>query len=144
MCGNFRQNTSGDSLDVLPGTTPIDLYLREETIKAGTCLNKHFELSWVGESKTSKSGHEEDITNELKSRDLANVESDVINLITVVKKNFRVATDKGGFYYNWGYRMYTDGSKTKNGVGAGICDMREDEVLFRGNIGLPPKANIFQ
>ena len=51
MCGNFRQNTSGDTLDALTDTTPIDLYLREETIKAGTRLNKHFELSWVGEAR---------------------------------------------------------------------------------------------
>ena len=45
MCGNFRQNTSGDTLEALTGTTPIDLFLREETIKAGTRLNKHFELT---------------------------------------------------------------------------------------------------
>ena len=40
--------------------------------------------------------------------------------------------------------MYTDGSKNKNGVGAGLCYMRDDEVLVRENIGLPAKANIFQ
>ena len=40
--------------------------------------------------------------------------------------------------------MYTDGSKNKRGVGAGICYMRDDEVLVRENIGLPAKSNIFQ
>ena len=64
--------------------------------------------------------------------------------LTILKKNFTVSTDKGGFDYNWGYRMYTDGSKTKHGVGAGLCYMRDDEVLIRDNIGLSPKANIFQ
>ena len=123
MCGNFRQNTSGDSLDVLTVTTPIDLYLREETIKSSTRLNKHFELSWVGESKTSKAGHEEEIMKELENLKIANAESDVIDSVTVLKKKFKVSTGKGGFDYNWGYRMYTDGSKTKNGVGAGIWEL---------------------
>ena len=144
MCGNFRQNTSGDSLDALTGTTPIELFLKEETLKAGTRLNRHFELSWVGTSKTSKAGHEEELVKELEALEIMNVESDAINTETVLKKNFTVNTDKGGFDYNWGYRMYTDGSKMKNGVGAGICYMRDDEVLLRDNIGLPPKANIFQ
>ena len=76
MCGNFRQNTSGDTLDALTGTTPIDLFLREETIKAGTRLNKHFELTWPGESKTSKAGHEEEISNILEELDLNSIESD--------------------------------------------------------------------
>ena len=40
--------------------------------------------------------------------------------------------------------MYTDGSKNKRGVGAGICYMRDDEVLVEENIGLPAKSNIFQ
>ena len=74
---------------------------------------------------------------ELEKLKIANAESDVIDTITVLKKEFTVSIGKGGFDYNWGYIMYTDGSKTKNGVGAGICYMRDDEVLIRENIGLP-------
>ena len=122
----------------------IDLFLREETIKAGTRLNKHFELSWVGESKTSKAGHEEDISKILKDLEIFDIDNEIISSETTLKKNFIVNTDKGGFDYDWGYRMYTDGSKNKNGVGAGLCYMRDDEVLVRENIGLPAKANIFQ
>ena len=41
-------------------------------------------------------------------------------------------------------RYYSRSFATKNGVGAGICYMRDEEVLIRDNIGLTPKANIFQ
>ena len=144
MCGNFRRNTSGDSLDVLTGKIPIDLFLREETLKTGTRLSEHFELLWVGESKTSKAGHEEEIMTDLTSLGIANnLESEIMDSVTILKKKITVSTYRGGFDYNWGYRMYTDGSKTKNGVGAGLCYMRDDEVLIRENIGLPSKSNIF-
>ena len=39
-------------------------------------------------------------------------------------------TKLSGFDNNWGYHMYTDGSKAKNNVGAGLCYMRDDEVLL--------------
>ena len=54
----------------------------------------------------------------------------MINTETALKKNFKVTIDKGGFDYNWGYRMYTDGSKNKRGVGAGICYMRDNIIEF--------------
>ena len=77
--------------------------------------------------------------------EILNVETDKINPMTVLKRRtFTITTDTGGSDYNWGYRMYTDGSKNKTGVGAGICYMRDEEVLIRDNIGLPTKANIFQ
>ena len=106
MTGSYRQNTSGDSLDVLTDTIPIDLFLREETLRAGTRLNKHFELSWVGESLTTKIGLEEEISKELKSLDLLGLETDDINQVTILKKrNFTITTDSGGSDYEWGYRV---------------------------------------
>ena len=70
-----------------------------------------------------------------------NVESNVINAETVLKKT--VNMDKGGFDYNWDYHLYTDGSKSKYSVGAGLCYMRDNEVLVRESIGLSTKTITF-
>ena len=60
---------------------------------------KHFELSWIGDIKTCKAGHEEEITHTLEELE---IESDVINSETV---NFKVTIDKGRSDYNSGYQM---------------------------------------
>ena len=67
---------------------------------------KHFELSWFGDIKTCKAGHEKEITHTLEELE---IESDVINSETV---NFKVTIVKGRSDFNWGYQM----CKNKNGI----------------------------
>ena len=81
---------------------------------------------------------------ELNNLDLLNQYTDNIPEEINLDRKYEVSSDLKGEDITTGFRLYTDGSKNKDGTGAGICLMERDNILHCDHIGLSNTTNIFQ
>lgn len=144
MMGNFRRNTATQNLNIITDTIPIELYLKRESLRAGIRLNKHLEFSWTGIGSGKQIGHVKPMKDKLTELNIYNENIDNIPGETDLDNNYVISKDFTGNDMTSGLRLYTDGSKMQQGVGAGACLLQDDEVLDKAHVGLSQKATIFQ
>ena len=141
--GPFRDNTPGDSLEVIFDIMPLDLFIRGEGRKANYRLKDNFDHDWSGKGTGKRFGHVKQAQLDELEMGLIKGKCDKINTIPIWEKNYTILKSDGSDNYQ-GYRCYTDGSKTKHGTGSGACLMIHTHVLRTRCYGLAEHANVFQ
>ena len=138
MMSNNRKGTPAAGLDVIIGTMPIDIYLKGEALKCGYRIKTHFS------KQPAKDGHIQRYTKEAKDAGIDKLTSDEIPKTKIWETAYEVIKPGAGSDTSDGLRIYTDGSKTANGTGAGVCIMRDDKVIKSRAFNLPDYCTVFQ
>ena len=141
--GNFRDNTPGDSLEVILDIMPLDIFLRGEAKKANYRLKENFDHDWSGVGKSKRLGHVLQAKHDEIEMGLETTQSDKIDTHPIWEKNYTIVTGNGDDRYQ-GFRCYTDGSKTRHGVGSGACIMMHTHIMKTRCYGLKDYSTVFQ
>ena len=142
--GPFRDNTPGDALEVLFDVPPLDLFLLGESRKANYRLKPNFDKDWSGQGKGKKLGHIRQAEMDEKEMDIPRIPCDKIDSFPLWEKRYSINNSKDGDDKYQGFRCYTDGSKTRHGVGSGSCAMIHTYILKTRAYGLQDYCTVFQ
>ena len=143
LLGNFRDNTPGDALEVIFDIPPLNLFISGEAIKTNYRLRADFDHDWSGMGKNNRMGHVLRAKQNETQLGIPAMDSDTINNTPTWEKEYFILGSDGSDSYE-GLRCYTDGSKTRHGVGAGICIMNEDRIVRTRSLGLPTYGTVYQ
>ena len=141
--GPFRDNTPGDSLEVIFDVMPLDLFIQGEGRKANYRLKGNFDQDWTGQGTGKRLGHVKQASFDELEMGLPQGTCDKIDTIPIWDKRYTINIGNGDNKYQ-GYQCYTDGSRTKYGTGSGVCLMIHTHVLKTRCFGLTEHANVFQ
>ena len=141
--GNYRENTPGSSLEVIFDIAPIDLFMKYEARKANYRLKPNFDHDWCGTGKSKRMGHVFQASLDELEMGLPKEDSDRINCCPIWEKEYEVIPSNGDDDYKR-LRCYTDGSKTKHGVGSGVCIMERNWVYKSRAFGINNYCTVFQ
>ena len=123
MMGNFRKGTPGDSLDILMGTTPIDLHMKEEALLATARMHGKFDTPSIVKPGNVRKGHIETLTKEYRDLHLTDISmADTMEKHIIWNKDFKVNTHsyKTGKDITTGLWCYTYGRKMYGKTGLGF------------------------
>lgn len=131
------RTTPTAALEVILGLTPLDLHIQQEATMAAIRL-KHLNL-WG----TTRSPHATILESALSHEPLIGAPCDKMPKQHTFQKHYRIQThedqrDQSG---NSEVRVYTDGSKTKQGTGAGVHSL---DLNINISMTLGPHSSIFQ
>ena len=142
--GPFRDNTPGDSLEVLFDIIPLDLFILGESRKAKYRLKPNFDYDWSGQGQGKRLGHIRQAKMDEREMGITQITCDKINRLPIWEKDYEVLDFGIGEDRYQGYRCYTDGSKTRNGVGSGLCVMMHGHIMKTRCYGLNDFCTVFQ
>ena len=132
--------------DVPPLKISIDALAIQTWLRLGTLTD----LEWGGLSRGKKpqKSHRKFVSDLAKSWNISRERLDHVKVVAD-KKNFRTITDsiKGDNKYLClsQYNVFSDGSRTENGVGSGVCLLNnKKEVLRTYSARLPDFSTVFQ
>ena len=63
MLGHFRKGTPTEGLNIITNTTPIELFVESEILKANARLGKKVDRDWDGLTKGQAKGHIHKVCN---------------------------------------------------------------------------------
>ena len=138
MTCNARRGTPTNGLEVISDVPPIELFLEGEAAKTAYWL-----IGSNDEIPASK-GHLRSGNVQLSELGMLDVTSDEINKEQIWVKRYKTTISKYGNDISSGLRCYTDGSRTRNGTGAGVCLMRDERILRTRAYGLSKTTTVFQ
>ena len=138
MMSNNRKGTPAAGLEVIIGTMPIDIYLKGEALKCGYRIKTHF-------AKTpAEKGHIDKYSKEAKDYGIDKLQSDDLPKTKQWEQGYTIQKPGQGQNVETGLRGYTDGSKTSQGTGAGVCIMDDQKIIRTRAFNLPDYCTVFQ
>ena len=145
MITTTTRSTPQASLEILYNIPPLDIYLQEIGLTAYARLQSQLGQPWHSKS-TFRIPHITYWNNMLKDA-LIEVEDDRCNIINWDKRYHIILssfTNNRLSIKPSEYTVYTDGSKTENGTGAGIVIYKKRERIHTNSFSLPDSATVFQ
>ena len=148
MITPVRRSTPVKTMEIIYDLIPLHLFIQKEAI-ASLARNRHcMILDWEGQNRYRKTyiGHLKYWQYKLQEIEIEIDENDRISdliwhkLYTINIDSFTTNTLPIQSQLN----IYTDGSKTKDHVGAGFSIMRGSQVILEGKKRLPDEATVFQ
>ena len=115
------------------GKMPLALHIRELAIRTYLRINAEIPIIWDGIEETHLRGHRFQLDKDLKGLDLPQIPTDEIRVI----KNDRLymvdreSYDQGLPKTEEKVQCYTDGSKTKDGVGAAAILRQDGNIVVK-------------
>ena len=129
-----RKSISTASLEVIHDLIPFDLIIQKTGLATHRRLNNIVELKWPGFGKNSKKiSHLKHWENLKLEYELHYPDTDKVKLFNWGRK-YQIITDSFGHKYedfliHSQYTIYTDGSKTKTGTGAGYVIYKFNNII---------------
>ena len=145
MITSTTRSTPQASLEILYNIQPLDIYLQEIGLTTYARLQTQLGKPWQSKS-TFRRPHISYWNNMLREV-FTDTEDDRCNSINWDKQYHVIHSS---FYSNRltvkpsEYTVYTDGSKTDNGTGAGFVIYRKRERIHTNSFSLPNTATVFQ
>ena len=119
---NARRGTPLNGLEIILDVPPIDLFMKAEAAKSA------FRLIGTNDESSAQRGHLAKAQTKLRDLGLFDRQPDKIDKQLLWDKKYSTHISKLGFDIEQGFRCYTDGSKTKDGLGAGFCIIDHEKV----------------
>lgn len=146
-----RKTIATNSLEVIYDIMPLDIHLKYTAICTHRRLQHTLTNLWTGTNpKGTKVSHLQYWSNLINQFEIQYPDTDKCNLINWTKNfNINIPQDhKTDSFKNSliqsQYTVYTDGSKTKTGTGAGYVIYLKQEKIKEDNFPLQTNATIFQ
>ena len=136
IAGGFI-NSPREGLEALLDLPPLDLQIRR--LAENTFMRCKLQPTWNIPKAKCREGHRHHLASE-QPKDARHNRSlmRVLDTLPITVGKGTDITDKGCI------RVYTDGSKLKKKVGAGISIMHDSKILWEKSIRLPDHATVFQ
>ena len=145
----IRKSIATKSLEIIYNVWPLDLFISYTGLATHRRLYPLLTLSWTGTNKSGKKiGHLKHWETLKNNFDITYPATDKINSL-VWNKKFKINSDSFGPQYDTmlthtQINVYTDGSKTAKGVGAGSAIYLFNQLIHEDFFPLAPGATIFQ
>lgn len=147
----FPRSSPTQAVEILTDTMPLPLFLAKEALSTRIRLKHLLDLDWSGTNNGVRlpSSHLKHWNNLIFDCNLEPLlqQSDLIMRPIFVRK-FQINTDSfqnpQKYLSHNDYSVYTDGSKTKNKVGAGFYIITPSKNTFSQCFRLPNYATVFQ
>ena len=144
-----RRSTPTKALEIINNLMPLDLFLHNQAVKAYNRHKKEYKLDWEGRNPNRPTlvGHRLFWAN-LSNRLLGKLEATDTIVPKVLENDFKVIIDddQGREKPKLSQiNVFTDGSKSDTGVGAGYVVMKGKHTVIQAeSIRLSKDASIFQ
>ena len=145
MITTTTRSTPQASLEILYNIPPLDIHLQEIGLTTYARLQSQLGKPWHSKS-TFKLPHITYWSNMLRDA-VIEVEDDRCNLTNWDKKYHTILssfTNNRLSVKPSEYTVYTDGSKTDNGTGAGFVIYKKRERIHTNSFSLPESSTVFQ
>ena len=128
---------------------PLDLFIEQTALLTKQRLGKLIKRDWMGSNKQgTKNGHIKHWELREEYYEIGNIKSDVCKdfrpdkIFKVNKDSFGVTHKK--FLGPSQINVYTDGSKTSDGVGGGYCIFKNQATIAEDKVPMEDDCSVFQ
>ena len=149
MMAPARRSTPTKALELINNLQPLEIFLHTQSIQAYNRQKSNYPLNWTGRNPKFPTliGHRLFWLN-LSYKMLRGIEiTDVVNTKEPVKMYYiKIDNEKGRVKPKLAQiNIFTDGSKTGQGTGAGLVIMKgSNTVIYNESIKLNDEATVFQ
>ncbi len=149
MMGKVQRSTPTAGMEIIYDIEPLDIFLERTAVMTFYQITDQVRRFWSGVGKIKRRGHLYNL--ELKAKACGLFEQGVLKRVderNEVKFNLKKYDIRPLEVRNWPEEkdkvyIYTDGSKTKDGVGYGYC-IKETDKLIQGSQRLKDENSVFQ
>ena len=148
LIGQFRNGTPKEALGIIFGIEPLDLHLLGVRMNTAKRISGKIPAEEICQAKTIKKGHIQTTLDILKQHGIDFTNSDRIDRTTILDRYFEIdyysMSKKDAPINEAGYNCYTDGSKTRRGVGLGACLYKDGTLITEAGEPMDTHNTVFQ
>ena len=149
----FPRSTPTQAVEILTDTMPLSLFFKKEALNTRIRIKHLLDLDWSGlrgdVENPSQVSHLKYWNNLIEDCNLEHllIRNDFIQQFSFCKKfivNKNSFNSPDLYTTHLPYTIYTDGSKTNDGVGSGIHIIKPDKLIINFSSRLPNYCSVFQ